>query len=104
MARHAAAFRNSPPVVVGTGLVALDVVFNTEIQGRLKCYAGGTCGNVLAILGFLDWTPRPVARLSPDPAAERILADLRQWNVATDLISTEAGGSTPIIIQRIGRR
>jgi fructokinase len=45
-----------------------------------------------------------VGRLSPGPAAERVLADLRHWKVSTNFLSVDAGGSTPIIIQRIGRR
>lgn len=102
--RHAPVSRNLSPAAVGTGLLALDVIYNAESDGPLQCFAGGTCGNVLTILSYLDWKAFPVARLSPGVAANRVLADLRQWKVSPDFISTEADGSTPIIIQRIGRR
>jgi sugar/nucleoside kinase (ribokinase family) len=106
MARLAALSRKLCPSVVGTGLVALDVVLSADqdSNGSLQCFAGGTCGNVLTILGYLGWKASPVGRLSPGPAAERVLADLRHWKVSSDFLSVDADGSTPIIIQRIGRR
>ena len=106
MGRNGAILRKLCPSVVGTGLVALDVVLNVDADadGSLHCFAGGTCGNVLTVLSYLGWSARPVGRLSPGPAADRVLSDLRQWNVATAFLSVDADGSTPIIIQRIGRR
>src|ERR1700730_15920896 len=105
MVRVAALPRKLCPHVVGTGLVALDMVLSAdrEARGSLQCFAGGTCGNVLTVLSYLGWKASPVGRFSPGPAAERVLADLRRWNVSTDLLSVDADGSTPIIIQRIGR-
>src|ERR1700674_1586838 len=106
MGRPAAAPRKLGPGVVGTGLVALDVVLNADRDSgcSLQCFAGGTFGNVLTVLSYLGWQATPVARLSPGPAAEQVSSDLRQWNVATDYLSVDADGSTPTIIQRIGRR
>ena len=43
------------PVVVGTGLVALDVVINSDVHRPPRLWAGGTCGNVLTILSYLGW-------------------------------------------------
>ena len=48
------------PTVVGTGLVALDVVVSGD---DVKYFAGGTCGNVLTCLSYLGWDAKPVARL-----------------------------------------
>ena len=69
--------RNSPfalaepaPVVVGTGLVALDVVMNSDAHQPPRLWAGGTCGNVLTSLSYLGWQAYPVSRLNKDTAAE----------------------------------
>jgi fructokinase len=91
------------PAVVGTGLVALDVVVNVDSAGPPRCYAGGTCGNVLAVLSYLGWSAAPVSRLAPGPAAERLLADLADWRVSTQFVSQTDDGSTPVIIERIAR-
>ena len=89
------------PCAVGTGLVALDVVVNVDSPETPRCYAGGTCGNILTILSYLGWHTAPVSRLAPGPAADRLLADLADWNVSTEFVSVEEDGSTPIIIERI---
>lgn len=91
------------PAILGTGLVALDVVVSFDSKEHPRCYAGGTCGNVLAILRYLNWDSSPVSRLCPGPAADHLLEDLARWDVATRFISVERSGSTPIIIQRICR-
>jgi len=58
---------------------------------------------VLTILSYLGWHSVPLGRLSPGAAAERVLADLRKWEVSTEFISLANDGSTPIIIERIAR-
>lgn len=89
------------PTVVGAGLLALDVVVNEVTAEDPKYYAGGTCGNVLTILSFLGWEARPIARLTDDAPAERLLEDLQEWAVDTSFISQSSDGSTPVIIERI---
>lgn len=91
------------PVVVGTGLVALDVVINHTTDAQQKVFAGGTCGNVLTILSYLGWLAYPVARLSGDAAAKLVLADFKKWGVRIDLCNCIPAGETPIIIQNIRR-
>ena len=93
--------KNKNPICIGAGLVALDVVINGNPKVPLKLFAGGSCGNVLTILSFLDWESFPVARLKKDDASKRLISDLRSWKVNTTLISQTSDGSTPIIIQRI---
>ncbi len=88
-------------ICIGTGLVALDIVMNNKPDTHLKLYAGGSCGNVLAILSFLNWETFPIARLKNNKASLEILNDLGRWNINTSLISQTNDGSTPIIIQRI---
>jgi fructokinase len=83
--------------------VALDIVINMDSQEASRCYVGGTCGNVLTILNYLGWHTAPLSRLAPGAAGERVVADLRKWEVSTEFISREDDGSTPIIIERIVR-
>jgi fructokinase len=89
---------DSPPEatrVLGIGLVALDVVERGgEISG---VHAGGTCGNVLAILSYLGWQSFPVARLNGDDAAVHIRKDLRHCAVRLDYASTGRSSATPIV-------
>lgn len=103
MTRRAATTRRPCPRALGTGLLALDIVVNVDSCELPRCYAGGTCGNVLTILNYLGWHSSPLSRLSPGAAAEPLLADLRKWEVSTEFISLEDDGSTPIIIERITR-
>jgi sugar/nucleoside kinase (ribokinase family) len=91
------------PIVIGTGLVALDVVFGPNGGESLGCWAGGTCGNVLTILSCLGWTSFPVARLADDEPSQILCQDLASWGVQLDYVSQEAFGSTPIIVQYIRR-
>jgi sugar/nucleoside kinase (ribokinase family) len=91
------------PIVIGTGLVALDIVFGPNGGEPLGCWAGGTCGNVLTILSCLGWSSYPVARLADDEHALILRQDLSSWGVHLDYINQAAFGSTPIIIQYIRR-
>ena len=91
------------PLVVGTGLVALDVVLSKAQPNNPRYWAGGTCGNVLTILRYLGWRSSPIARLRPGGATNRLLADLSRWGVGCEFVSVADDGSTPIIVQRIGR-
>lgn len=103
MTKRTANARTLQPRALGTGLVALDVVLNLETRQPPRCYAGGTCGNVLTALSYLGWQTAPISRLAPGPAAERLLGDLRDGNVSTDLVTVQDDGSTPVIIQRIAQ-
>lgn len=89
------------PICIGAGLIALDVVMNGNPKIPLKLFAGGSCGNVLTILSFLNWNALPVARLKKNDASKKLLSDLIKWKVKTSLITQTPDGSTPIIIQRI---
>ncbi len=91
------------PSVVGTGLVALDLVFTDDSDVPTHHWAGGTCGNVLLALRYLGWESAPIARLRSGHAADCVLDDLRRWDVSTEFISLMDDGSTPVILQRIGR-
>lgn len=89
------------PIAVGAGLVALDVIVNGSPSTPAKLCAGGSCGNVLAILSFLGWSSNPIARLNDNAAAEKLLADFSNFSINTKLISKTDDGVTPVIIHRI---
>lgn len=91
------------PKVIGTGLIALDVVINAEYNREPFFQAGGTCGNVLSILSFLGWDSYPIARLNGDTASRRVTEDFKRWNLRLDYAATEPGVETPIIIHTISR-
>lgn len=91
------------PVVIGTGLLALDVVLSGDDAWAPRLYAGGTCGNVLIILSYLGWKSYPVARLNGDTASKYVLEDLKKWGVELDWAMIKPGSNTPIVVQRIRR-
>lgn len=83
--------------VVGSGFVALDVI---ECGGGERFAAGGTCGNVLAILAWLGWRSAPVARLGKDGAGGFVLKELGHAGVETGLVRQDGGTPTPVVVQR----
>jgi len=87
------------PICVGTGLVALDVIYAHEKKPQFL--AGGSCGNVLTILSYLGWNSYPVSRLGQDPEGNRIIEDMKKWGVKTKFIEQESGTNSPRIIERI---
>jgi sugar/nucleoside kinase (ribokinase family) len=91
------------PKVFGAGLIALDMVISADPQAPVRSYAGGTCGNVLAILSYLGWRAYPIARLGDDPASQRVRCDLQRWGVLLDHTACQPPADTPIIVQEIRR-
>jgi len=89
------------PLVVGSGLVALDVMLDERSETPPRLWAGGTCGNVLSILAFLGWRSLPVARLARDAASRLIIRDLKRWGVDVEFVSVAPTTPGPIIVHRI---
>lgn len=89
------------PKVVGTGLVSLDVVVSADLERAPRLYAGGTCGNVLAILAYFGWDSFPLARLGADQLANKVLRDLKRWKVHCDFLKLPSKAPTPVILERI---
>lgn len=85
----------------GTGLIALDILIKGKADTNPKIFVGGSCGNVLSILSFLNFESFPIARLGDNDATDLIIEDLERWGVNSDFIEREDKGSTPIIIHRI---
>lgn len=88
-------------VAVGTGFVALDIVIGETQEKSPQTWAGGTCGNVMAILAYLGWKTYPVATLGKDAPAERIIEDLSSFGVDPRFIRLAPERRTPIVIERI---
>jgi fructokinase len=93
----------SKPICIGAGLVALDVVMNGDPKSPFKLFVGGSCGNVLTILSFLNWETYPIARLKKNKATKELISDFNFWAVNTSLILQTADGSTPLIVHKITR-
>ena len=91
------------PRIFGTGLIALDMVIGPDPGTPVRCWAGGTCGNVLSILAWLGWDACPIARMNGDVASERVRADMERWGVHLDWTTCAPTTDTPIIVQVIRR-
>lgn len=91
------------PAVLGTGLIALDLVFENAKGGAPSSWAGGTCGNVLAILSYFGWRAFPVARLNGDEASQLIGRDLDACGVDLRFAHLRPTAPAPVIVQRIHR-
>jgi len=92
---------NNIPKIIGTGFLTLDIVVNGSESTPPKLQAGGSFGNVLTILSFLDYQTYPISRLADNKFTDLLIDDIENWNVNTDLILKDDKGSTPIIIHRI---
>jgi sugar/nucleoside kinase (ribokinase family) len=94
--------RPNVPTICGAGFVALDVVVDRD-SGAESLYAGGTCGNVLAIMAFLGWHSTPIARLDEDAAGALVREDLERWGVDLSQVGLQPRSATPIVIEEIYR-
>ncbi len=88
------------PLILGTGLLALDVIVGADAKGTATLAAGGTCGNVLTVLSLLGWNALPIARLNRDAAYLWLCKDLERWGVSLKFVDRTPRTPTPIIVQR----
>ena len=86
-------------IVLGAGLISLDVLIHDGANLPVSYYVGGTCGNVMMILAHMGWESYPIARLDGTKDTDRVLKDMKRHNVHTDFVST-SDGKTPVIVQR----
>lgn len=86
-------------IVLGAGLISLDVLIWDGKLIPVGYYVGGTCGNVMMILAHMGWESYPIARLDETKDAQRIKEDMLNHNVHIDFVST-GDGKTPVIVQR----
>ena len=85
------------PKCIGCGFVALDIVEGEKGQFGV---AGGSCGNVMAILSWLGWKAQLVARLGSDDIGDLITDNLLEKGVDVSGVVRDSGITTPIVIQR----
>jgi fructokinase len=88
------------PRVWGIGLLALDLIIEPD-AAQPRVAAGGTCGNVMAILSRLGWNAMPISRLADDPASSLIVGDLQRWGVDVGRTRLRPSARSPIVVQRI---
>ena len=86
-------------IVLGAGLISLDVLIWDGDNLPVSYYVGGTCGNVMMILSHMGWKSYPIARLDQTKDTRRVLDDMNKHRVHTDFITTN-DGKTPVIVQR----
>jgi fructokinase len=86
--------------ITGVGLVVLDIILNNGTKTPIF-NAGGTCGNVLAGLSFLDWQSKSISRAGEDIAADIMIKDLLAGGVNVDYITREEKLNTPRIIEQV---
>src|ERR1700676_2957659 len=84
----------SRPAVAGIGLTALDVLCEQESR-QYQVAAGGTCGNVLCILGYFGWKSSLISRLAWDAASVALEEDLKKWSVETKFLHLKPSARTP---------
>lgn len=85
----------------GTGYIALDIVIEHGTDAPRGAWAGGSCGNVLAILAYMGWRSCPIGRLGDDLAAELVMSDLSRWGTDTSQLRQSRGIDTPIVLEHV---
>ena len=85
--------------VAGAGYIALDILLASKHDRQVRRSAGGTCGNVLAILSFLGHASVPIARLGTDKAADLIISDLKSTGVDCRHVQRDPSGRTPRVVE-----
>ena len=83
----------------GVGFVAMDVI---DVEGDRFAAVGGSCGNVMAILAWLGWSARPIARLGGDAAGNFIREELCGMGVDVASLIEEKELRSPTVLQRFG--
>lgn len=86
------------PSVLCAGYMPLDVIDDGTVPRRR---AGGTAGNVAAILAFLGWDAALAGRVGDDDAGDQLLADLMHAGVDCRLVDRDLGAATTRLVHRI---
>lgn len=93
---------SSPPATIaGAGFVALDLLLPGIQDLRVRRRAGGSCGNVLAILSFLGFHTVPILRLGTDEAADILVSDLQTVGVDCSHVQRDLTARTPRVVEFI---
>ncbi|MDE1464768.1 PfkB family carbohydrate kinase [Spartinivicinus poritis] len=84
--------------VVGTGLIALDILIDQRGEA-VSSALGGSAGNVLSILASLGWGATPISVIGKDHAGERLLQEFRLVNANTSYLKQSKHFRTPVVYQ-----
>lgn len=88
------------PRLVGTGLLALDLIVQHQSDGqRLSASGGGTCGNVLAILARLGWHASWLGAMAPSASGRIVLDEMHRGGVHT--YTSEEAAPAPMFAHHI---
>jgi fructokinase len=92
------------PRILGTGLVALDlIVEHYETDQRLLVGGGGTCGNVLAILARTGWQSSLIGAFDDSAWSQIMRDDLRQAGVELHGVMREESARPSLVVEHLER-
>jgi sugar/nucleoside kinase (ribokinase family) len=92
------------PQIVGTGLVALDLIVDYGSHAdRYLAGGGGTCANVLAALAAMGWQSTRVGAVRQSKAAAIVAEDLRAAGVEVEFVFSSEGSAVPVIVEHVVR-
>lgn len=86
------------PRIFSVGLIALDVLRVTDCPERTIFRAGGTAGNVAAILSALGWPAQAAGPADGSRASSLLLEDLQRCGVEYHALD---GASVPVIVEEL---
>jgi sugar/nucleoside kinase (ribokinase family) len=93
---------------LGAGTFPLDNLMIKHSKDDVETiyqHVGGTCGNVMSILGMYGWHALPAARLDDSEVGFQLKADLESYGCDTRYLTNTPDGGTTIldIIHKTGR-
>ena len=89
---------------LGIGFFTLDIIVRKEqplLDSPAFADVGGSCGNVLGILGYLGWAVAPVVRLGSDIPSRMFLQKFKALRGDLSCVVHGNGDDLPIIIEYI---
>lgn len=90
------------PYIVGTGLLALDLIIQRK-SGSVHYTAsgGGTCGNVLAILARMGWRSSWLGELDDSPPGHLIRSEMERAGVCVHSAPADTAPPAPVFAHHI---
>lgn len=90
------------PHIVGTGLLALDLIVQRRGEDvRFSASGGGTCGNVLTILAQMGWRSSWLGALDASSSGDLIRAEMAEAGVCLHTADTEEAPPVPVFAHHI---
>lgn len=90
------------PHIVGTGLVAFDLIVEHRPNGRtLSASGGGTCGNVLAVLAQLDWTASWLGAIETSATGNVVRAEMKSAGVSLQAVADCDSTPAPVFVHHV---